>query len=278
MFVRKTFHLSSIELSCLEWNLGQEPLLLLHGLADHAFVWSSLGNYLSDDYHIIAPDLRGHGDSSKPATGYKFTDYIDDLEALMNDLGWKSAHILGHSWSAKLATIWATKKPERFKSLILIDPFFIDKMPSIFKVTFPLLYQVLPFLKAMGPFKSYQAAETLARNLKQYQGWSPLQQKVFQLGMEPKAEGKWGGKFVVQARNEIFEDVMKCAGLIQPIDIPTLFIKPQKGLNRTQWQLKPYQTYLKNLQIQTVPGNHWAFLVEPEIFNQAVSKFLSKQG
>ena len=274
MFIRKTLNLSAIELSYLEWNPGQEPLLLLHGLADHALVWSSLGEYLAADYHIIAPDLRGHGDSSKPETGYKFIDYIDDLEDFMAHLGWTSAHILGHSWSAKLATIWATKQPERFKSLILIDPFFIDKMPSIFKITFPLLYKVLPFLKAMGPFKSYESAETLARKLKQYQGWTPLQQQVFKLGMEPKAEGQWGSKFVVQARNEIFEDVMKCAGLTQPIEIPTLFIKPQKGLNRTQWQLKPYQTYLNNLQIQEVPGNHWAFLVEPDPFNQTVENFL----
>ncbi len=274
MFVRKTVNLSNIHLSYLEWNQGKEPLLLLHGLADHSLVWSSLGDYLSPNYHIIAPDLRGHGDSSKPPTGYKFIDYIDDLEQLMNYLGWTSANILSHSWSAKLAAIWATKHSEKFKSLILIDPFFIDRMPSIFKITFPILYKVLPFLKAMGPFESYEEAETLAKSLKQYQGWTPLQKEVFQLGIEEKNEGKWGSKFVVQARNEIFEDVMKCAGLTEPIEMPTLFIKPKKGLNRTEWQLKPYKTYLKNLQIKEVPGNHWAFLVEPESFNQAVKTFL----
>ncbi len=43
MFVRKTVNLSPTQLSYLEWHQGQEPLLLLHGLADHALVWSSLG-------------------------------------------------------------------------------------------------------------------------------------------------------------------------------------------------------------------------------------------
>lgn len=277
MVNRKTLELSTIKLSYLEWNQGQEPLLLLHGLADHGLVWSSLAEYLAPHYHIIAPDLRGHGESSKPETGYQFSDYITDLEALMNHLGWSSANILSHSWSAKLATIWATKNPDKFKSLILIDPFFIDKMPSMFKVTFPILYKVLPFLKAMGPFNSYEEAETLAKTLKQYQGWSPLQQQVFQTGMRQKSDGKWVSKFVVQARNEIFDDVMKCAGLTQDITIPTLFIKPEKGLNRTEWQLKPYKTYLKQLQIQEVPGNHWAFLVEPNPFNQTVAKFLKEQ-
>ncbi|WP_009543448.1 alpha/beta fold hydrolase [Crocosphaera subtropica] len=277
MVERKVVKLSQVELSYLEWNQGTQPLLLLHGLADHGLVWSSLGDYLAQDYHIIAPDLRGHGDSSKPKKGYKFSDYIADLNQLMDFLNWKSAHVISHSWSAKLAAIWATQQPERFIDLILIDPFFIDKMPAWFKITFPILYKTLPFLKAMGPFNSYEEAETLARTLKQYRGWSPQQQEVFKLGMEEKEQGKWGSKFIKQARDEIFEDVMKYAGLTEDINIPTLLIKPEKGLNRTAWQLKPYKTYLQQLQIAEVPGNHWAFLVEPLMFNETVKAFLSRK-
>lgn len=275
MVERKVIKLSQVELSYLEWHQGTKPLLLLHGLADHAVVWSSLGDYLAEDYHIVAPDLRGHGESSKPKTGYKFSDYIADLNQFMDYLGWQSAHIVSHSWSAKLAAIWATQQPERFKDLILIDPFFIDKMPSWFKITFPILYKTLPFLKVIGPFNSYEEAETLAQGLKQYKGWTPLQQQVFKLGMEEKEGGKWGSKFIKQARDEIFEEVMKYAGLTEDINIPTLFIKPEKGLNRTEWQLKPYKTYLKQLEIAEVPGNHWAFLVKPTPFNETVKSFLS---
>ena len=78
--LRQTLSLPDIQISYLEWNQGNVPLLLLHGLADHALVWSSLGNYLSEDYHIVAPDMRGHGESSKPDKGYTFTDAIADLE------------------------------------------------------------------------------------------------------------------------------------------------------------------------------------------------------
>jgi pimeloyl-ACP methyl ester carboxylesterase len=273
---RQILNLPNIQLSYLEWNQGQEPLLLLHGLADHALVWASLGDYLAAKYHIVAPDLRGHGESTKPEQGYTFAETIADLEGLMVHLGWTDAHIMGHSWGGKLAAIWATQHPQRFRSLILVDPFFIDKIPSWFKVTFPLLYRVLPFLKGMGPFSSYEEAENLARKLKQYQGWTVWQQEVFRQGIEKKADGTWGSKFTVAARNQIFEDVMRVAGLTQPLEVPTLFIKPEKGLNRTQWQLKPYKTYLLNLHICEVPGNHWAFLVEPEVFNLAVEEFLAE--
>ncbi len=274
--INKTVNLSGTNLSYWEWNQGREPLLLLHGLADCALVWKSLGDYLAPNYHIVAPDLRGHGDSSKPPEGYRFADFIRDLEALMQHLGWSSASVLAHSWSAKLLTIWATQHPERFRNLILVDPFFIDKIPSWLGITLPILYRVLPFLKIMRSFDSYEAAEKLARQLKQYRGWTPLQQQVFQASIEEKSDGTWSSKFIVPARDRIFQEVMQVAGLTQPIEIPTLFIKPRQGLNRTPWQLKPYRTYLPNLQICEVPGNHWAFLVEPEIFNRTVADFLKQ--
>ncbi|GAB4328781.1 MAG: hypothetical protein OHK0047_15320 [Leptolyngbyaceae cyanobacterium] len=271
---RRTLNLLDVQLSYLEWHRAEEPVLLLHGMADHAGVWQSLGEYLSDRYHVLAPDLRGHGDSSKPAAGYQSSDIIRDLAALMDAVGWPSAHVVAHSWSAKVAALWATRQPQRFRSLVLIDPFFIDRIPVWLTPTFPLLYRVLPFLKMMGPFDSYQQAEQQARQLKQYRGWSELQQSVFQNALEPKSDGRWGSKFVIQARDEIFADVMQVAGLTVPIDVPTLFVQPEKGLNRTNWQLQPYKTYLKNLNIVQVPGNHWCFLVEPEAFNQAIATFL----
>ena len=274
---RRTFTNNSMAISYLQWSDRGMPLLLLHGMADHALVWSSLGDYLSSNYQVIAPDLRGHGESGKPATGYHFQDYIGDLRALINHLGWTQAHILGHSWSAKIAAIWATQQPEVFKSLILVDPFFIDKMPSWIRITFPILYQVLPFLKITRSFDSYQSIEAIARQLKQYKGWSNLQQEVFKNAIEQKADGSWSGKFTLSARGEIFEDVMGFAGLTKTLDIPSLLILPQQGLNRTAWQIQSYKKYLTSLEIKKIPGNHWAFLGEPESFNQAVAEFLSVQ-
>lgn len=278
MPLRQTLSLPDIQLSYLEWNQGREPLLLLHGLADHALVWSSLGDYLAEYYHIVAPDMRGHGESSKPDRNYTFADAIADLEGLMNHLGWSYAHVIGHSWSGKLALIWARQNPERLRSMILVDPIFVWKVHRLMKVTFPLLYRVLPFLKGMGPFASYEQALHQARRLNLYEGWSALQQQVFQAGIEQKPDGRWGSKFVVPARDQIFEEVMRVAGLTVPIDIPTLFIQPEKGVHRAAWQLKPYKTYLKNLSISKVPGNHWPFLVKPEVFNQTVQAFLKEHS
>ena len=274
---RQTLSKSDIELSYLEWKEGKVPLLLLHGLADNALVWSSLGDDLAPQYHIVAPDMRGHGESSKPEDDYTFASAIADLEALMDHLGWSSTHVVSHSWTGKLAAIWARKNPQRLRSMVLVDPIFIWKMPSLLRLTFPLLYRYLSFLKGMGPFASYSEAEAQARQLKQYQGWSTLQQKVFQAGIEQKPDGSWGSKFTIAARDRIFADVMCVPGFISPVETPTLFIQPEQGLNRLNWQIKPYKTYLKNLRLCQVPGNHWPFLTEPEAFNRTVAAFLAER-
>ncbi|PAX51779.1 alpha/beta fold hydrolase [Brunnivagina elsteri] len=276
MPIRHSLLKSDIQLSYLEWNQAKEPVLLLHGMADNATVWLSLGEYIAPNYHVVAPDMRGHGDSSKPENDYRFTDVIEDMEALMDQLKWSSAHIVAHSWSGKLATIWAKQNPQRLRSIILVDPIFIWKIPSIFKLTFPLLYRILPFLQGMGPFSSYEIAEAKAKQMSQYKDWTQLQQQAFQAGIEQKSDGTWGSKFTYSARDRIFEEVMRVPGLTAPIEIPSLFIQPEKGVNRQEWQLKPYKTYLKNLQVQQVPGNHWAFLTKPDEFNQTVQAFLNK--
>ncbi len=279
MPTRNTLHLPEIELSYLEWQpaTGKEKvprLLLLHGLADSASVWTSLGNYLSNRYHIVAPDMRGHGESSKPKTGYTFESAIADLEALMAHLNWSDAHILGHSWTGKLAPIWARQNPDRFCSMILVDPIFITKLPAALKLTLPIVYRKLDCLKCVGPFATLSQAEAAAKQSGEYADWSDVQQMVFQHQIEQKSDGSWGSKFAIAARNQIFAEVMKVAGLTENIHIQTLFVQPEKGVNRMDWQMQPYKRYLKNLTVAKVPGNHWSFLTEPETFNQTVADFL----
>jgi pimeloyl-ACP methyl ester carboxylesterase len=277
---RKEINLNNLNISYLEWNnsASSEPILMLHGMADHSLVWSRLGEYLSSQnphYHLIAPDLRGHGNSSKPDTGYFYQDYSADLEALYQYFQWEKVHIIAHSWSAKLACLWANQFPDKCKSLVLVDPFFINSIPSFFQVTFPLLYNVLPFLTLMQSFPDYESAKKVAQGLKQYQGWTSWQEEIFNYSMEQKDDRTWTSKFAIPARDEIFEDVMAQQGLTKKLDIPSLLVLPKQGLNRFSWQIKPFKNYLTNLRIAQVSGNHWAFMVEADDFNSRVADFLA---
>lgn len=129
----------------------------------------------------------------------------------------------------------------------------------------------------MGPFASYQEAEQQIRQLGQYQAWNSVQQQVFAGGIEQKPDGTWGSKFTIAARDGIFAAVMEVPGFTIPLNTPALFIQPKKGVNRQDWQIRPYKTYLQNLRLCQVSGNHWPFLTNPEEFNQTVAAFLAAQ-
>ena len=275
---RHTIELPNLQLSYLSWGQGTEPVLCLHGMADCGLVWSHFGQFLTAQgyrYYVVAPDLRGHGESSKPTDNYSFESIIEDLEGLMVSLGWQSAHIIAHSWSSKTVSLWAQQSPHRFRSLIFVDPFFMGRFPWLVRLTFPLFYRVLPFLKLVGTFSTYDEAEQIARTLKQYRDWTPLQESVFRATISEQPDGHWRSKFPVHARNLIFEAILGIDGLTTTITVPTLFVQPKQGLNQAEWQLKPYKTYCSNLQICKVDGNHWTFLVAPETFDEAILKFLS---
>ncbi|ANV90548.1 alpha/beta fold hydrolase [Picosynechococcus sp. PCC 8807] len=273
---KHTAAINGLPLSYYEWHPGGEPVLLLHGLADHGLVWASLGESLGEKYHVVALDLRGHGDSGKPETGYTFADYNADLDGICQHFGWSKVNLLGHSWGAKIATVWATQNPEKVKSLILADPFFMGQLPLWWRYTFPIGYRVLPFLKLLGQFESYHQAEAIAKKLKQYRGWNEWQQAICRESFLENPDGTWTSKFVKRACDEIFLDILRVNGLTQPLGMPSLFVRPEGGLNRLEFQLKPYRQYLTNLQWQKVPGNHWAHMVEPEPFNQAIANFLTR--
>ena len=275
----------SLRLHYLEWLPAPEEsgpsvqtptILLLHGLGDCAAVWSHFGACLQrEHYRVIAPDLRGHGDSDKPQSGYDFDAIIDDLEALLTELNIGHPIIaMGHSWTGKLVPLWVKRSPDKIKTQVLVDPFFIGRLPSLWKLTFPLFYRVLPFLKMMGPFATQEAAEAQAKTLKQYRNWSPLQQHVFQRNLEYRADKTWGSKLAIAARNGIFEAVMLVAGLTVPLNTPALVLIAEAGLNRSDWQLKPYYQYLSCLTLKKIPGNHWNFLTHPETFAQIVISYL----
>jgi pimeloyl-ACP methyl ester carboxylesterase len=260
------------------WGDG-ETVMLLHGLGDHSLVWQSLAQSLAG-YHCLAPDLPGHGDSSKPeaAGAYTAAHLAHRLEQFAVALDCPPLTVVAHSWAAKLALLWAQQQPRRVTRLVLVDPFFVNRLPGWLKPTLPLLYRRLPFLKVMGPFPDQAKAIGLAQGLKQYRGWSPWQQAIFAAAMEVKPDGRWGSRFTTAARNGVFQDMLETSGLRQRLPLPTLILLPEQGLNRFAWQLRPYRTYLPELRIQRIPGNHWPHVVAPDCFNQAVGSYLASCG
>ena len=107
----------------LEWGRPGAPLVLLqHGLRDHAASWSWIATALKDRYHVVAPDLRGHGDSDWPgAGGYALSAFLLDLSLIAGQEGWREINLVGHSLGGHILLRFAAVHPELCRSLVSIE-------------------------------------------------------------------------------------------------------------------------------------------------------------
>lgn len=117
------YYSQRLKLHYVDWgNADKAPLLLIHGGRDHARNWDWVAQRLRDDYHIIAPDLRGHGDSAwAQGSQYALIDYVLDIAQLLDQLQWFPITIIGHSLGGAIACQYSGIYPDRVKRLVAIE-------------------------------------------------------------------------------------------------------------------------------------------------------------
>lgn len=105
------------------WRVGEGPdVVMLHGLSGNLAVWHlKMVPILRRAYRVTTYDLRGHGRSDAPPTGYTTHDMAEDLRGLMDALEIERAHLIGHSLGADIALHLALLYPERADRLVLVE-------------------------------------------------------------------------------------------------------------------------------------------------------------
>ncbi len=102
------------------------PIILLHGLTANGLCWSVVARELEQEYDVIMPDARGHGKSSAPEYGYRYTDHANDVVSLIQTLELSSPILMGHSMGGLTAAVVAGHNPKLLRGLILVDPSFLS--------------------------------------------------------------------------------------------------------------------------------------------------------
>jgi len=107
----------------VDWgNEDALPILLIHGGQDHCRNWDWVAENLRDDYHIIAPDLRGHGDSQWSVGGsYTMPEYIYDMAHLVDQKNMAPVTIISHSLGGMIGLQYAGLYPDKVKSIVAIE-------------------------------------------------------------------------------------------------------------------------------------------------------------
>jgi len=112
-----------LRLHYTDWGNGSAPpLLLVHGGLDQSRSWDAVARALRTRFHVVAPDLRGHGDSDW-ATGssYSLADHVYDLTCLIKSAGLEQVVIVGHSMGGMVSLTYAGAFPQNVSGLVVLD-------------------------------------------------------------------------------------------------------------------------------------------------------------
>jgi pimeloyl-ACP methyl ester carboxylesterase len=127
MHARKLPLVTGLTYNVLAWDGPASPgdltFVLVHGFGDLAYAWHEVAERLALHGQVIAPDLRGHGDSDWISGGgyYYFMDYVADLDDVIVQLAHRRVVLVGHSMGGSISAYYAGTRPERVSALALLE-------------------------------------------------------------------------------------------------------------------------------------------------------------
>lgn len=251
----------------VDWgNPGARPLLLIHGLDRVARTFDHLAPHFTSRFHVIAMDMRGHGDSGwHPEGRYLVEDHVGDVEGLVEQLGLKNLTIWGNSTGGRVAQVFAGKHPELVSAVISED---------------------------VGPERPRQIADNYSRRVGQEEaGWASEEELLAQLrkssagvsdavlapyvryGTKRRADGRLVWKRDPQlVKGFVATDLWR---FVREIRMPILYVIGGRSTivpAETQEELKKT---LPQVRIVTMPGlGHYPSDEKPQEFLAIVDEFL----
>jgi pimeloyl-ACP methyl ester carboxylesterase len=104
-----------------EWGGSGRPIVLVHGLASTSHIWDLVAPILSRRFAVVALDLRGHGETDKPNSGYDFVTVAADVHGFLATVGLSRPALVGHSWGGNVIVELAATHPDLAGGLFLLD-------------------------------------------------------------------------------------------------------------------------------------------------------------
>lgn len=116
-----TVRRGSVRLAVRRFGRSGPHIVLIHGLASSQHIWDLVVPRLERRFRVTTVDQRGHGESSKPTSGYGFDDVTKDLGAVLRTVGAKAPVLVGHSYGANVAIEYAARHPRAVAGILSVD-------------------------------------------------------------------------------------------------------------------------------------------------------------
>jgi pimeloyl-ACP methyl ester carboxylesterase len=280
--ISEYYYSHRLKLHFWDWRGTDKPnLVLVHGSRDHARNWDLVAQALCKDFRIVAPDLRGHGDSSwAPGAMYSIPEYVLDISALIDIIGKHPVYLIGHSLGGAVVMQYAGTYPDRVHKLISIEGFgpapeklvprpaherlrlWIENMRDYETRTphhYPGLDDAVARMKEANPHLS----DDMARHLTLFgANWNPDASLVWKFDNYVRAFSPYG--FNMEDAQEIWRQITCPVLLFRGLDSWT--VDPEKD-----GRIRAIPDY----RLINVPdAGHWVHHDQPEIFIEESRKFL----
>lgn len=106
----------------LDYGGSGRPIIFLHGVVGHAWLWHDTAPLVTKQGQALALDFRGNGDSQwSEEHKYRTSDFMADLEALVDHIGANEVDLVGFSWGASVGLAFAAKNPSKVRRLVMVD-------------------------------------------------------------------------------------------------------------------------------------------------------------
>jgi pimeloyl-ACP methyl ester carboxylesterase len=263
---------NGITLATRNWpERGSPPsgraIVCVHGLTANHTCWYPMAETLAAAHRLIAYDLRGRGDSDKPAKGYSLAEHNADLLGLLDHFGLEKAVIMGHSLGAHIAVRFAAHHPERVDRLILFDG-GLDVRAEVFD-------SLAPAVNRLGiEFPSLDAFLGLMRSLPMFADrWNEHLTRYFTYDVETAPGGGVRSKVARHAIDEEVANLQRTRLWVwhHRIGAPTLLFRAPDGLLSaddclmTQEEAEAMAHAIRGCRLVVVPGtNHYTVLLGGE--------------
>ena len=280
----RSYFSQRLRLHYVDWgNPTAPPLLLVHGGQDHCRNWDWVAERLRRDWHIIAPDLAGHGDSQwSPDGQYSVASYIYDIAQLIHQQRLAPVTILAHSFGGLISLRYAGLYPAAVRKLVVIEG--IGMNPREEKERSQGIAERMHdwidkkrALSARLPRRYADIEEAVRRMQEENKRLSPQQARhLTQHGINQNEDGTYSWKFDNYVRSRFPNDMTEAEvqELWSRITCPTLLVYGSES-----WAVSPERDgrikHFQNARVQTFErAGHWVHHDRLDDFVAVVRDFL----
>jgi pimeloyl-ACP methyl ester carboxylesterase len=219
--------LNGIRLHYLEWGLGGDAVVLLHGGGLNAYTWDKVAGALGDNFHCYAPDLRGHGDSEwSPTMEYGIGPHAADLARFVDHLGLTRCFLVGHSLGGLTAVRYAARHSRRIAGLVVVDVSpFVNQNAEVNRIR--------RFVLGRTEFPSLDDAVAYTRHYRPQRKTAGLRRSLAR-SLRLRPDGRWTWKHDLRHIDDhyfstVIEDAHALLDEVDEIRCPVLVIRGSEG-------------------------------------------------